>query len=483
MNSIPASYQAIPSVDRVLGWPEFADLLRDYGRLPTTACLRDELAQLREALSRQAPLQGAAAGDRAGDRQALLDAVRARLQRLFAPRLLPVFNLSGTVLHTNLGRALLADEAADAMRLAALRPVNLEYDIARGRRGDRDELVEPLLERITGAPACTVVNNNAAAVLLVLNTLGLRKEGVISRGELIEIGGAFRIPDIMARAGVKLHEIGTTNRTHAADYERAIGPRCGLVMRTHTSNYVVQGFTASVATAELAQIAHRHGVPLFEDLGSGTLVDLSRWGLPKEPTVQESLRAGVDVVSFSGDKLLGGPQAGIIVGSRELIARIKKNPLKRALRVDKSTLAALEATLRLYLDPDRLAQRLPTLRLLSRPLPAICDAAQALAQALTAPLQGQFDVTLVDCHSMIGSGAQPVAQLPSAGVALQPLTKRGAGARLAALEAALRALPVPVIGRVADGALILDCRMLEAPHELCEQLAALRELLPKAKAP
>jgi len=462
----PITEAVLPSVDRTLRQPEVAGLIETHGRAATTKAVRAVLAGLRAAV-------------RAGrtpelDDAALAQRVAWEVEAAARPSLRPVFNLTGTVLHTNLGRAMLPQEALDAVARVAAGASNLEFDVETGRRGDRDSHLETLLRDMTGAEAATVVNNNAAAVLLVLNSLALRKEVPVSRGELIEIGGAFRMPDIMARAGCKLIEVGTTNRTHPKDYEDAIGPRTALIMKVHASNYVVEGFTAAVPEKTLAQIAHRAGTPFAVDLGAGSLLDLARYGLPHEPTAAETLANGADLVTFSGDKLLGGPQAGIIAGRKDLVDRIKRNPMKRALRCDKMTIAALEAVLRLHADPDRLAARLPVIRFLSRPKDEIEALARRIAPVLEARLAGAASVDVAPCQSQIGSGSLPVERLASMALVLDPATgKRGRGRALKRIAAAFRALPTPVVGRIQDDRFVLDLRCLDDEEGFCAQLSRL----------
>ena len=440
-----------PSLDKLLDAPALLALQQVHGRSAVLATARAALDGWRAEASSQ-PF----------DQAAFEATCSQRLQAQAAPRLRPVFNLTGTVLHTNLGRALMAPEAIEAVVAVMRGASNLEYDLGSGARGDRDDHLDALLKELTGAEAATAVNNNAAAVLLVLAALADRKEVPVSRGELIEIGGAFRIPDIMRRAGARLVEVGTTNRTHLRDFEEAFGPRTALVMKVHASNYAIQGFTASVPVAELAAACKARGLPFVEDLGSGTLVDLTRWGLPAEPTPAQSIAAGANVVTFSGDKLLGGPQAGLIVGDKALIQKIKRHPLKRSLRLDKMTIAALEATLRLYRDPDRLAERLPALRLLTRGEAELMQLAERIAPAVAQALGARASVQVLPCRSQIGSGSLPVDRLPSACVAIgPPAGARRAGRFPERLAEAMRALPIPVIGRIEDGQLRLDLRCLD----------------------
>ncbi|MGF6710431.1 L-seryl-tRNA(Ser) seleniumtransferase [Luteibacter sp. W1I16] len=438
----------LPSIATVLATAEAALLVERHGRVATTDAIRQAANEARASL-RDKPATVPGPSELAASAKVLLEAR--------APGLRPLFNLTGTVLHTNLGRAVLAEAAIDAAVEAMRHAVALEFDLSSGARGERDDHLRALLRELTGAEDATVVNNNAAAVLLCLNTFALGREAVVSRGELIEIGGAFRMPDIMTRAGAKMIEVGTTNRTHPADYRDALNERSGLVLKVHTSNYRIQGFTAEVGARALAAIANEAGVPLLNDLGSGSLVDLSRYGLAREPTVREAVAEGARLVTFSGDKLLGGPQAGFIVGDRELIAKINRNPLKRALRVDKIRLAAIEATLNLYRDPDRLVERLPTLCFLSRPLADIEAQARRLRAPVAERIGDAFVVEVGDCHSQIGSGALPLDTLSSAALSVRPV---GSQRTLENLAAALRALPRPIVGRIGEGALHLDLRCL-----------------------
>jgi L-seryl-tRNA(Ser) seleniumtransferase len=455
----------LPSVDDVLRTQAAIAAVDHFGRPATVAAVRNALDETRAAL-RAGRANGIGVDDVAA-------AALARLDRDAQPNVCPVFNLTGTVLHTNLGRAVLGEEAIEAAVTAMRQAIALEFDLASGRRGERDALVRGLLCEFSGAEDATAVNNNAGAVLIALNTLAKGREAIVSRGELIEIGGAFRMPDIMARAGAKLVEVGTTNRTHRKDYVEALGPKTGLILKVHTSNYRIEGFTAEVTARELAELARQHQVPLVNDLGSGTLIDLSRYGLAHEPTVAEAIAEGADLVTFSGDKLLGGPQAGFIVGRKELIAKINRNPMKRALRVDKIRLAAIEATLRLYRDPDRLTEKLPTIRMLARPKADIRAQAQRLTPMFAAAIGPQFAVDVVDCTSQIGSGALPLETIPSAGIAIKP-AKEGGGRLLLSLSSALRKLPMPVVGRVDHQALILDLRCLDDEAAFAANLARLK---------
>jgi len=452
-------YSQIPSIDRLLRDEAFTSLLDTFGHSRVAQTLRQLQDEARAQIRSEQSLPDWCA-NWAGE-------VRERLQKRDTSALRPVFNLSGTVLHTNLGRAVQSQAAIEAVTQAMRSPVTLEYDLDGAGRGHRDRALAELLCQLTGAEDACIVNNNAAAVLLMLAATAAGREVVVSRGELVEIGGAFRIPDVMRQAGCTLHEVGTTNRTHAKDYLQAINDNTALLMKVHTSNYHIEGFTKAVDEAELVSLAQASGLPVIADLGSGSLVDLSLYGLPKEPMPQALIAAGVSLVSFSGDKLLGGPQAGIIVGKKALIEQLQQHPLKRALRADKMTLAALEATLRLYLHPEKLLHNLPTLRYLTRSREEIHAQAQRLCSALAAHYH-DFVVRVEDCLSQIGSGSLPVDRLP--GAALTFTARDGSGRRLETLAAQWRALPQPVIGRIYDGRLWLDCRCLENESRLLEML-------------
>jgi L-seryl-tRNA(Ser) seleniumtransferase len=444
--SSPGALRSLPSVDLFLRHAGVVPLLERYPRALVTEALRSALDEAR----------GAVLGGRTGrvpEEGELLERAAAWLRAVETPSLRAVVNATGVILHTNLGRALLADEARAAVDTAAGRPLNLELDLDAGGRGERDSHVEGHLCALSGAEAATVVNNNAAAVLLALNSLAQGREVIVSRGELVEIGGSFRIPEILAKSGAVLREVGTTNRTHAGDYERAINERTALLLKVHPSNYRITGFTAGVDLGTLVELGQRRGLAVMEDLGSGALVDLAAYGLPREPLVAERVELGPDVVTFSGDKLLGGPQAGILVGKREAVEAMRRNPLKRALRCDKLTLAALEATLRLYRTERDLAARLPTLRALTRSLDDLRTVGNEALVLLREQLGTDYEVELRDSEAEIGSGALPTERVASKAIVL-----RHASQSAAAIAALFRRAAPPILGRIHDDHFWLDLR-------------------------
>ncbi|WP_233115913.1 L-seryl-tRNA(Sec) selenium transferase [Aggregatibacter actinomycetemcomitans] len=462
-----ALYQALPAVDKLLKTPQGEQLVAEFGHSATVNMCRDLLQQAREHIKRHENLPH------------FLQNTDATFQHLKEQLLLQqqvniktVHNLTGTVLHTNLGRALWSPAAQQAALDAMQGNVALEYDLSAGERSHRDNYISALIQQLTGAEAACVVNNNAAAVLLMLATFAQGKEVIISRGELIEIGGAFRIPDIMAQAGCKLVEVGTTNRTHLKDYRNAINENTAFLMKVHSSNYQICGFTHSVDEQELADLGKEFGIPVITDLGSGALMDLKQFGLPEEPTVQEKLQHGVDLISFSGDKLLGGPQAGIIVGKKALIQQLQAHPLKRVLRCDKVTLAGLEATLRLYLQPEKITEKLTALLLLTQPMERLQAQAEQLKVRLENRLNTNYVIAIEPSEAQIGSGSQPLARIPSVAVTIAPASEK-TPAKTTALFARLLALPQPVIGRIERDKIWLDLHSLASLDRLLNSLETL----------
>jgi L-seryl-tRNA(Ser) seleniumtransferase len=446
----------LPSVDRVLSHAKSELLLARFSRDYVREQCREVLDDLRISIRSGAHIHEDDLAE-----AAILDRVEHRVREAREGRLRRVVNATGTVLHTNLGRALLPRAAIDALLDVAGHHVNLEYDLAQGTRGRREDLVQQLLIDLTGAEAATVVNNNAAAVLVALNTLASGRDVIVSRGELIEIGGAFRIPEIMAKSGARLKEVGTTNRTHPEDYEKAIDRNTGLLLKVHTSNYRIIGFSSEVELARLVEIGQRHNVPVMQDLGSGALVDLTQYGLPEEPLVSDSIALGADVVTFSGDKVLGGPQAGLLVGRKAAIREIAQNPLHRAVRCGKLTIAALEATLRLYRESPQIVEEIPALKACARALDEIEETGRRVVPALSHALGAEFRVSLEDSTSQIGSGALPTEEIPTKVVAI-----RHERADADWIAARFRSARPPIIGRIKDGSFLLDVRTIFDPDDL-----------------
>ncbi|MFH1674229.1 MAG: L-seryl-tRNA(Sec) selenium transferase [Pseudomonadota bacterium] len=449
--------RSLPGVDRIL------DLLGQSGAAVSTPrsvavrCVREVLSRLRDEIL------AAEGTDRVGpvSEDSIVSMVRDAIGAAMSFNLKHVVNATGVVIHTNLGRSLLPEKAAEHLTRIAGKYSNLEFDLSKGVRGSRYSAVEDVLCELTGAEAAMVVNNNAGAVFLALDTLAREREVIVSRGQLVEIGGSFRIPDVMARSGACLVEVGTTNRTHLADYEKAITEETALLLKVHTSNYSVVGFTSEVPLTALAVLGKRFDVPVMEDLGSGSLVDFSKYGLAKEPIVQEAIKAGVDVVTFSGDKMLGGPQAGIILGKKVFIEKIKKNPMNRALRIDKMTLAALEATLHIYRDEQDAISSIPTLRMLTLPKQTITRRAKRLKKRLDNWEDSRLNILLLDGSSRVGGGALPLQDLSTTLVGIE-IDKVSASS----LEQFMRGFDPPIVGRIEDDRFLIDFRTVQKGEDV-----------------
>lgn len=447
MKNLSKTLQSLPAVGELINDPALAPLLSSHPRSVVVDHIRRVVDDLRK--------QAIAGNVKKIDLGSLMDRIAESVRAADRPNLRRVINATGIIVHTNLGRSLLAEEALEAVRLSATQYSNLEYDIDAGKRGFRHDLVQSLLCELTGAEAALVVNNNAGGTLLALNTLANQREVIVSRGELIEIGGSFRIPDLLAQSGAVLVEVGTTNRTHLIDYQKAINDNTALLLKVHTSNYRILGFTKEVTGSELVNLAHEHRLLAVEDLGSGAFLPTESLGLPREPTVMETVKNGLDLVTFSGDKLLGGPQCGIIVGKVELVNACAKNPLHRALRVDKMTLAALEATLRLYRDPESACRKIPTLRMLSADPDTLLRKAKRIARKLKNAIGDQAEIQVIQTTGQVGGGTLPLAELPGPAVAIKPKQ-----ISVNALEKALRGMPVPIIIRIENEMAIADPRTI-----------------------
>jgi len=464
---VPEYIKKIPKVDRLYQQISILPQYKNVSRPIIIQTIQTFLEQLREGIIHGQYEESDLVETR------VIDNIKDAISKAIVPNLRSVINATGVIVHTNLGRSLLPQSALDQIVQVSSHYSNLEYNLETGQRGKRYTIVESLICALTGAEAATVVNNNAGAVLLTLQTIAKDKAVIVSRGELVEIGGSFRIPDIMALSGAKMVEIGTTNRTHLRDYQNAITSETALLLKVHQSNYAIMGFTAQVELKEMIQLGRTLSIPVMYDMGSGNLADFTMKGLPDEPVVQKIVSLGVDIATFSGDKLLGGPQAGIIVGKKSIINAVKQHPMARALRIDKLTLAALEATLRLYQDPKTVFENIPTLAFISRPLPEIKATAEKILEGFQELTKSHFQVNIIETNSKIGGGALPLHTLPTycIGIVSQRMSSDE-------IEQFFRSQNPPVIGRIEDNQYLLDCRTIMADeipilHQLAEDLGAL----------